>query len=256
MCTYETNYRVLGQLRAATDRSGSPTGRIAASNRPSTRTGCASSRRALPQTRGWRRAGCCCWWISARGRRSRAASAGRRSSRPASTCRASSTAYNPMAAGTCCTVSSPHSGDGLVASHQHVWNDRGELLASGISHLLCRPVAMMITPPALVRSPWCIATVHPFGFPNDPRCNRFAVPRGCELTAQGVLRISRRWGRRRSQPTVAGHRPSLVSSQKAGGQWPRKHSSSPCSNRRTRISSSPSRRRWASRPTLAPRRRR
>ena len=35
---------------------------------------------------------------------------------------------------------SPHSGDGLIASHQHVWNDRGELLASGISHLLCRPL--------------------------------------------------------------------------------------------------------------------
>ena len=35
---------------------------------------------------------------------------------------------------------SPHSGDGLVASQQHVWNDAGQLLASGISHLLCRPV--------------------------------------------------------------------------------------------------------------------
>lgn len=35
---------------------------------------------------------------------------------------------------------SPHAGDGLVASHQQVWNDRGELLASGVSHLLCRPV--------------------------------------------------------------------------------------------------------------------
>jgi acyl-CoA thioesterase len=33
---------------------------------------------------------------------------------------------------------SPHAGDGLVASHQHVWNDRGELLASGVSHLICR----------------------------------------------------------------------------------------------------------------------
>ena len=33
---------------------------------------------------------------------------------------------------------SPHAGDGLIASHQQVWNDRGELLASGISHLLCR----------------------------------------------------------------------------------------------------------------------
>ena len=32
------------------------------------------------------------------------------------------------------------SGDGVVGSHQQVWNDRGELLASGISHLLCRPV--------------------------------------------------------------------------------------------------------------------
>ena len=35
---------------------------------------------------------------------------------------------------------SPFSGDGLVGSHQQVWNDRGELLATGISHLLCRPV--------------------------------------------------------------------------------------------------------------------
>ncbi|MGB8858346.1 MAG: thioesterase family protein [Ilumatobacteraceae bacterium] len=35
---------------------------------------------------------------------------------------------------------SPHSGDGLVASRQEVWSDTGELLASGISHLLCRPV--------------------------------------------------------------------------------------------------------------------
>jgi acyl-CoA thioesterase len=33
---------------------------------------------------------------------------------------------------------SPHAGDGLIASHQQVWNDRGELLASGVSHLLCR----------------------------------------------------------------------------------------------------------------------
>ena len=35
---------------------------------------------------------------------------------------------------------SPHAGDGLIASHQRVWNDRGELLASGISHLLCRRI--------------------------------------------------------------------------------------------------------------------
>jgi acyl-CoA thioesterase II len=35
---------------------------------------------------------------------------------------------------------SPFAGEGLVASHQHVWNDRGELLASGISHLLCRRI--------------------------------------------------------------------------------------------------------------------
>lgn len=35
---------------------------------------------------------------------------------------------------------SPHAGDGLVASQQAVWNDRGELLASGIRQLLCRPV--------------------------------------------------------------------------------------------------------------------
>ncbi len=34
----------------------------------------------------------------------------------------------------------PHAGDGLVASHQQVWDDDGNLLASGISHLLCRPV--------------------------------------------------------------------------------------------------------------------
>jgi acyl-CoA thioesterase len=35
---------------------------------------------------------------------------------------------------------SPDARDGLVATRQQVWNDRGELLASGISHLLCRPV--------------------------------------------------------------------------------------------------------------------
>lgn len=35
---------------------------------------------------------------------------------------------------------SPFSGDGLVGTHQHVWNDRGELLASGISHLLWRRI--------------------------------------------------------------------------------------------------------------------
>lgn len=35
---------------------------------------------------------------------------------------------------------SPHAGGGLVASHQQVWNDRGELLASGVSHLLCRRI--------------------------------------------------------------------------------------------------------------------
>jgi acyl-CoA thioesterase len=35
---------------------------------------------------------------------------------------------------------SPHAGDGLIASHQQVWNDRGELLASGVSHLLCRRI--------------------------------------------------------------------------------------------------------------------
>ncbi len=35
---------------------------------------------------------------------------------------------------------SPSAHVGLVASHQRVWNDRGELLASGISQLLCRPV--------------------------------------------------------------------------------------------------------------------
>ncbi len=36
---------------------------------------------------------------------------------------------------------SPHADDGLVASHQQVWNDRGDLLASGVSHLLCRRIA-------------------------------------------------------------------------------------------------------------------
>jgi acyl-CoA thioesterase len=35
---------------------------------------------------------------------------------------------------------SPFAGGGLVASEQHVWDDRGRLMASGISHLLCRPV--------------------------------------------------------------------------------------------------------------------
>jgi acyl-CoA thioesterase len=35
---------------------------------------------------------------------------------------------------------SPHAGSGLIASHQQVWNDRGELVASGISHLLCREI--------------------------------------------------------------------------------------------------------------------
>lgn len=35
---------------------------------------------------------------------------------------------------------SPHATDGLVASRQTVWDDQGRLLASGISHLLCRPV--------------------------------------------------------------------------------------------------------------------
>jgi acyl-CoA thioesterase len=35
---------------------------------------------------------------------------------------------------------SPVAGSGLVASHQQVWDDQGRLLASGISHLLCRPV--------------------------------------------------------------------------------------------------------------------
>lgn len=35
---------------------------------------------------------------------------------------------------------SPHAADGLVASRQSVWDDQGQLLASGISHLLCRPL--------------------------------------------------------------------------------------------------------------------
>jgi acyl-CoA thioesterase len=34
----------------------------------------------------------------------------------------------------------PHASDGLIGTHQAVWNDRGELLASGVSHLLCRRV--------------------------------------------------------------------------------------------------------------------
>jgi acyl-CoA thioesterase len=36
--------------------------------------------------------------------------------------------------------SSPVARDGLIGSHQHVWNDRGDLIASGISHLLCRRI--------------------------------------------------------------------------------------------------------------------
>lgn len=35
---------------------------------------------------------------------------------------------------------SPVARDGLIGSHQHVWNDRGDLVASGISHLLCRRI--------------------------------------------------------------------------------------------------------------------
>jgi acyl-CoA thioesterase len=35
---------------------------------------------------------------------------------------------------------SPVAGEGLVGSHQQVWAADGRLLASGISHLLCRPV--------------------------------------------------------------------------------------------------------------------
>jgi acyl-CoA thioesterase len=35
---------------------------------------------------------------------------------------------------------SPVADGGLVASHQEVWDDEGRLVASGISHLLCRPV--------------------------------------------------------------------------------------------------------------------
>ena len=35
---------------------------------------------------------------------------------------------------------SPVAGNGLIASHQEVWDDQGRLLASGISHLLCRPI--------------------------------------------------------------------------------------------------------------------
>jgi hypothetical protein len=28
----------------------------------------------------------------------------------------------------------------LIGSHQQVWNERGDLVASGISHLLCRRI--------------------------------------------------------------------------------------------------------------------
>lgn len=35
---------------------------------------------------------------------------------------------------------SPVAGEGLIASHQEVWDDQGRLLASGISHLLCRAI--------------------------------------------------------------------------------------------------------------------
>ncbi len=35
---------------------------------------------------------------------------------------------------------SPRAYEGLVASHQQVWDEHGTLLASGISQLLCRPV--------------------------------------------------------------------------------------------------------------------
>ena len=35
---------------------------------------------------------------------------------------------------------SPAARDGLIGSHQQVWNERGDLVASGISHLLCRRV--------------------------------------------------------------------------------------------------------------------
>jgi acyl-CoA thioesterase len=36
--------------------------------------------------------------------------------------------------------SSPVAREGLIGSHQQVWNDRGDLVASGISHLLCRRI--------------------------------------------------------------------------------------------------------------------
>jgi acyl-CoA thioesterase len=35
---------------------------------------------------------------------------------------------------------SPAARDGLIGSHQRVWNERGDLVASGISHLLCRRI--------------------------------------------------------------------------------------------------------------------
>lgn len=35
---------------------------------------------------------------------------------------------------------SPVARDGLIGSHQRVWNERGNLVASGISHLLCRRI--------------------------------------------------------------------------------------------------------------------
>ena len=41
---------------------------------------------------------------------------------------------------TASTAEPPVAGNGLIASHQEVWDDQGRLLASGISHLLCRPI--------------------------------------------------------------------------------------------------------------------
>jgi acyl-CoA thioesterase len=35
---------------------------------------------------------------------------------------------------------SPAAHDGLIATEQRVWNEHGQLLASGISHLLCRRI--------------------------------------------------------------------------------------------------------------------
>ena len=49
---------------------------------------------------------------------------------------------SPPAADEWCLLqgTSPVARDGLIGSHQQVWNERGDLVASGISHLLCRRI--------------------------------------------------------------------------------------------------------------------